>query len=252
MFHKTRVPLLHWFWIIYATAHDKGGCSALRLAQQLSMHYSTVWHIVQKIKHAMSRRDERILLAGLIELDTMLVGPEARKMGKPSNRKEDDALGKRLNKPVKVFMCGKLQTPVIVMVEVLSSGAGNVAMRVVERSAYDDIKEFAEQRTEPGQHFKTDGHGTNFALRTVGSFHEAKVCSGEDSIKWLPVVHRVIALAKRHLMGTYHGVSPMYLQRHLDDFCFRFNRREKTLSLATSVLRACLFANPMAYAELKR
>lgn len=94
LFHKTRVPLQNWFWIIYSIAHDKGGCSALRMSQQLGMHYDTVWHIVQKIKHAMARRDESILLAGLIELDTMFVGPEARKMGKPKTREEDSTLGK--------------------------------------------------------------------------------------------------------------------------------------------------------------
>ncbi len=94
LFHKTRVPLQNWFWIIYSTAHDKGGASAMRLAQQLNMHYATVWNIVQKIKYAMARRDERILLAGLIELDTMFVGPEARKMGKPTKRDQDDVLGK--------------------------------------------------------------------------------------------------------------------------------------------------------------
>ncbi len=138
------------------------------------------------------------------------------------------------------------------MVEVLPSGAGNVAMKVVESPGYDAIKEFAIQRAELGQIFKTDAHSTNFALRTIAHKHIAKVCSGKESSKWLPIVNRVISLAKRHLMGTYHGVSPMYLQRHLDDFCFRFNRREKVRSLAVSVLRACIFANPMGYAELRR
>jgi hypothetical protein len=138
------------------------------------------------------------------------------------------------------------------MVEALSGGAGNVAMKVVESPGYEAIKEFAIDRAEPGQFFKTDGHSTNYALRTVASRHVAKVCSGKESSNWLPIVNRVISLAKRHLMGTYHGVSPMYLQRHLDDFCFRFNRRDKPLTLATSVLRACVFANPMGYAELRR
>lgn len=138
------------------------------------------------------------------------------------------------------------------MVEALPEGAGYVAMQVVESPGYDAVKEFAMQRAEPGQIFKTDAHSTNYALRTVAYQHLAKVCSGKESSKWLPLVNRVISLAKRHLMGTYHGVSPMYLQRHLDDFCFRFNRRDKLHSLAASVLRACVFANPMGYAELKR
>jgi len=36
-----------------------------------------------------------------------------------------------------------------------------------------------------------------------------------------------------------------------DEFCFRFNRFYKQSSIHSSLLRACLFALPMSYAELK-
>ena len=55
VFHRTRIPLLNWFWIIYMMASDKGGASASCLAKQLGMYYSTVWNIMQKIRHAMDR-----------------------------------------------------------------------------------------------------------------------------------------------------------------------------------------------------
>lgn len=253
IFHKTRIPLTTWFYIIYCIASDKGGTSCLRLSQQLNMHYSTVWHIVHKIRFAMSRRDEGILLAGLIEFDGMFVGPEARKMGKPSTQEEEEVcLGKSRRPREFRFSDGSLQTSVLVMVEAEHAAAGNVAMRVVTSLLYDDIQEFAELRAEPGQHFKSDAFGSNFALRTVASSHKAKTCSGKKSLEWLPVVHRVIALVKRFLLGTYHGVSPRYLQSYLDEFCFRFNRRSKFRSLASSLLRACVFALPVSYPELIR
>jgi hypothetical protein len=42
----------------------------------------------------------------------------------------------------------------------------------------------------------------------------------------LPAIHLVFSLAKRWLLGTHHGaVRPKHLQRYLDEFVFRFNRR---------------------------
>lgn len=88
LFHKTRIPLRHWFWMIYCVAHDKGGASSTRIASQLGMYQKTVWHILHKIRHAMGRRDEGITLAGLIELDTAYIGPGARKTGRRRLGKE--------------------------------------------------------------------------------------------------------------------------------------------------------------------
>jgi hypothetical protein len=207
------------------------------------MYQKTVWHIIQKVRHAMARRDEGIILSGLIELAGMFVGPEARKAGRQPKLAEDCGLGKRSFKG--------LQTQVLVMIEAEHFAAGSVSMRVVEHSYYEDVKEFGELKTDGHAWFKTDGGHSNYALRTVGAKHTAKVSSGPASVEWLPLVHRAISLVKRFLMGTYHGVSPMYLQRYLDEFCFRFNRRHKQSSIPSSLLRACLFALPMSYAELK-
>ncbi len=40
------------------------------------------------------------------------------------------------------------------------------------------------------------------------------------------MVHLVVSLLKRWLVGTHQGaVSPEHLDYYLDEFCFRFNRR---------------------------
>lgn len=42
----------------------------------------------------------------------------------------------------------------------------------------------------------------------------------------LPTVHRVFSLLKRWLLGTHQGsASRKHLQRYLNEFEFRFNRR---------------------------
>ncbi len=79
IFHKTRIPLRVWFYILFSVGHDKGGASSTRLANELQMHQTTVWHLLHKIRTAMGRRDESILLSGFIEMDEAVLGPHARR-----------------------------------------------------------------------------------------------------------------------------------------------------------------------------
>jgi transposase-like protein len=255
IFHKTRTPLRHWFWMIFQVARDKGGASSVKLAGQLNAFQSTVWNQLQKLRHAMGGRDSDISLAGFIELDEAVIGPQARKTGR-RRREENDKkgprpkrLGSRKNKPGKT----KTQTEVIVMVERENAKAGNLAMKVIYKTTRDDLREAVEQRVEQNrQSFKTDACQSHFVLRSMGHELEALVLGGSPlSVEELPIVHRAISLLKRCLLGTYHGISARYLQRYLNEFAFRWNRRDAESTMCASLLRAACFALPMTYAELK-
>jgi hypothetical protein len=254
VFHKTRTPLRHWFWIMYMMSHDKGGTAALRLAQQLGMHYSTVWHIVQKVRYAMGKRDDGITLAGFIELDEVIVAREARKTGRrrtDGTKKSEEPRLRRLGAR-KTNLHPRTQCEVIVMVEQMPGRAGNIAMKIVQRTTRDDLREFIERQVEESNHcFRTDGAQSHAVVQSMGHCLHFEKMGGALGSERLPILHRAAALLKRFLMGTYHGVSAKYLQPYLQEFCFRFNRRDKQNSIATSLLRACIFAVPITYAELK-
>jgi hypothetical protein len=257
LFHKTRIPLVKWFYMIYLTTSDKGGASALRLAKQLGMHYATVWFCLHKIRAAMARRDEDITLAGFIELDEAIIGPHARKPGRPRTTKDPSGRKipkqRRRGRKPKHGPKTKTQTEVVVMVERENCSAGNIAMKVITKTTRDDLREAAELRVEDNrQFFKTDACQSHYVLRSMGHDLLAQCLSNSPlSVEELPVVHRAIALVKRLLMGTYHGVSSRLLQTYLDEFCFRWNRRDKEQTLWQSALRACALALPTQYAELK-
>lgn len=253
IFHKTHIPLLIWFWMIYLMAHDKGGITALKLSKDLGMHYDTVWHMVHKIRDAMRARDQGITLAGFIELDEAVIGPQARKPGRPS--KEGAAKGprkKRLGRKNQKRRRRKTQSEAIVMVERESAHAGNLVMKVIQRTTRDEIRDLVSERVEENQWFKADGAQSHWVLKSMGHKLDCWPMSGEEGCEELPVVHRVISLLKRWLLGRFHGVSDRYLQSYLHEFCFRFNRRDKEHTLSESLLRACALALPVSYAELKR
>lgn len=254
IFHKTRTPLVKWFWIIYMMSQDKGGASALRMATQLGMFYSTVWHIVQKIRHAMASRDERISLSGFIELDEAIIGPHARKTGRIGTPGGKSPRKKRLGPLPSPGTRRKTQTEVIVMVERENAQAGNLAMKVVMKATRFDLQEAVAQRVEDNmQWFKSDAYQPHFAVIGMGHRLQAQPLSNSPaSIEELPIVHRAISLFKRFLMGTYHGVSDRYLQCYADEFSFRWNRRHKENKIVGSLLRACVLTVPCTYAEVKR
>lgn len=253
IFHKTRTPLLKWFWMVYMVAQDKGGCSMLKLSRDLGMHYDTVWNLVHKIRDAMRSRDQGITLSGFIELDEAILGPEARKVAGPHAEGEVRPRKKRLGRrKFSAMPSGKTQCEAIVMVERENMHAGNVVIKVINRTTRQDLRELVERRADPGCWFKTDGAQSHWVLRSMGHQLDCWPMTGEESCVELPIVHRVISLMKRWLLGRLHGVSDRYLQCYLDEFCFRFNRRDSKKPIYESLLKACALAGPVQYAELRR
>ncbi len=89
IFHKTRTPLIKWFWLIYRMATSKTGVSIAEMQRELEVRdYRTMWVMAHKIRKAMADRDVRYRLAGLVHVDEPLFGPGAsRKPGREVERK---------------------------------------------------------------------------------------------------------------------------------------------------------------------
>ena len=231
IFEKTHMPLTIWFRMIYAVAQDKGGASSSRLAIQFGIPQKTAWHMLHKIRTAMGSGNKLIELTGNIELDEGFFCKEARKYQPAPGTK----------------------TQVLVMVESLGKRAGDIIMRVIDGASCDNIQEVVDQYTnDRHQHkFITDALQAHWVLHSMGHFLDIKRSPGVIGVQRLRWMHTFMSLARRFLMGTYHGVSPKMLQLYLDEFCFRVNRRFQQSSLCQSLLRSCVFTLPITYAELK-
>ena len=72
----------------------------------------------------------------------------------------------------------------------------------------------------------TDGHPSYKGVPSWKYTHKVEKTSVLDGEEILPNVHRVAALLKRWLIGTHqHFCLNGHLQAYLDEFVFRFNRR---------------------------
>ena len=74
VFNKRHVSLRLWFLIVYLIAKDSSGASALLLAKQPGISYSTVRFISRKIRKAMATRQDGFTLASYAGLDAAFFG----------------------------------------------------------------------------------------------------------------------------------------------------------------------------------
>lgn len=188
---------------------QKNGVSAQGLQRALGFgSYETAWAWMHKLRRAMVRPD-RDLLAGHVEVDETFVG------GVSPGR-----LGASTDK-----------IPVMIAVERAGGRRlGRARMQVAERPGSTALVDFACATVLPGSTIHTDGAQMMRKLATKGYQHEYVVgMRAPDPADVLPGVHITASLLKRWLTGTMHyGVQPHQLTYYLDEFTFRFNRRNST------------------------
>ncbi len=205
LFADTHKPLRLWFEAIWEVTHQKSGASALGLQRVLGLgSYRTAWSWLHKLRRAMVRPG-RDRLNGLVEVDeTFIGGPRPGKRGR-------GAAGKTL---------------VLIAAQADGRKIGRIRLARIANAAAASLEPAVQGAIEPGTRIQTDDWSGYGGLKKLGYAHEVIQPAAELGDNLLPRVNLVASLLKRWLLGTHQGaVSPAHLDYYLDEFTFRFNRR---------------------------
>lgn len=245
IFHGTRTPLVKWYWLLYHMAMDKVGVSISEMQRLLEIkQYRTAWLMAHKTRKAMSDRDARYSLAGLIEMDDSFFGPTGKKRGRGSERK-----------------CTVLCAVSPYRDRLGIEHPGFAHMRIVDNASVSTIEDFLERlgcgpRTQEGRQLleaiRTDGwRSYGKATKSKNLTHYKVVLRDPRAAgKLLPWIHRIISNAKAVIRGSHRGVSKKYLQAYLSEICYRFNRRFWEKELFDRLVQACVSSQTITYDEL--
>ena len=208
IFEGTRKPLKLWFLTAWEIVGHKYGANAVNVQRMLGVKsYQTAWSWLHKLRRAMVRPD-RDRLVGVVEVDEMYVGGQ-----------EAGAQGRHTDK----------KAIVAVAVEVVDEKRlGRLRLRRVADVSGDALQSFVNEAVEPGSSVLTDAWTGYAGLSGVGYDHMVinQSAAADPAHVLMPGAHRVAALLKRWLLGTYQGaVSREHLNYYLDEYTFRFNRR---------------------------
>jgi transposase-like protein len=206
IFHGTKKPVTVWFKALWWFSTRKSGINAVCLQGLLGLgSYETAWRWLQKLRTCTIFPD-REKLSGNIEADEFYLGGEqGGKRGRGADHK----------------------CKVAVAVERKGRKLGRLRMQVISRCSADELLPFAKANITRGSGITTDGWKGYSGLEEAGYFHR-KILQNQvdDKESVLPGVHLVASLFKRVILGTFQGrFGGQYLQRLLDEYVFRFNRR---------------------------
>ena len=178
-------------------------------------------------------------LSGSVEVDeTFIGGEEAGLRG-----------GRQRGKKVLTGIAVEVREP---------KGIGRCRMAVLADGSAESLHPFITGAVEPGARVITDGWNGYIGLDGLGYTHErrsqrAARARGDDPGELLPAVHRVASLAKRWLLGTHQGsVEEAHLPAYLNEFAFRFNRRNSRSRgmLFYRVMELAAGHEPIRYADI--
>ena len=245
IFHKSRISMMKWYWLIYHMATEKVGVSVAQMQRMLDIRdYKTAWLMAHKVRKAMADRDAAYHLAGLVEMDEAFFGPRGKTQGRGSENKLTVLCA------VSLFQSkdGK-QKP------------GFAHMRVVPDATTQSIEDFLQRLgSSPSspesrcllETIRTDGWRSYGRAAKNKSLNHIKVALIEpaDAGKLLPWVHRVISNSKAVIRGAHRGVSNKHLQSYLSEICYRFNRRYWERELFDRLVTACLATQSVTYRDL--
>ena len=234
VFQDTRKPLKTWFRAMWYVTSQKNGASALGLQRVLGLRsYQTSWAWLHKLRRAMVRpgRDH---LSGWVEVDETYIGGW-----------EEGMKGRRRGEKSLIVIAAQAEGNVI----------GRIRMRVIPDASAASLHPFIEGSVEPGSTVRTDGWQGYAGIDKKGYHREISLIRGrpQEASKLLPRVHRVAALLKRWLLGTHQGaVEPQHLAYYLDEFTFRFNRRNSKSrgKLFYRLMQQAVATGPTTYAAL--
>jgi len=206
VFQDSHMPLPAWFRAMWHVCANKNGMSAQNLQRLLGLRsYNTAWLCLHKLRRAMVRSG-RECLSGIVEADeTYVGGPKEGKSGR-------GAFGKQI---------------VFIAAEVRGRKIGRIRLSHISGVSGATLVPAVSEAVTAGATVRTDGWKGYNGVAAGGYKYEVAVENADELADIvLPKCHLVISLLKRWILGTLQGnVGKDHLQDYLNEFTFRFNRR---------------------------
>lgn len=213
LFHKLKFSLRGAFDLIFQVSCKKKAVSSLALSEELGIHYETCLNFRRKVQKAMeSSRNHP--LTGNVEVDEFAVGgPDAKSQGRSKGDKK--------------------LVSVALEVSVEGHFGRAYAMKIGDYSSRQLGKIF-KAHIDQGATVKTDKWTGYLPIKKAFPLLRQELSDAGRNFKEL---HLHIMNIKGWLRGIHHHVSEKYMQYYLDEFHFRFNRRNSRRTIFHTLVK---------------
>ena len=223
IFHKSSTSLHLWFYAMYLMVSTRCGISAKQLERELGVTYKTAWRMAFLIRNQLMGENGHAPLSGAVEADETYVG--GRRRGTPRGRPGPNSH--------KTAVFGAVERK------------GRVVAVTVPNVKKATLMPHIIERVLPASTVYTDELKSYDGLRKAGYQHR-RICHAQRVYVSGDIHTNTIegfwSLVKRGIGGVYHAVSAKHLQGYLNEYAWRYNRRNDGESMFEALLLRA--ANP--------
>lgn len=227
VFHGMKMPILKAFYMAFRVAAKKKGMSTIELGTEAGVQQKTAWLFKRKVQ-AVMKEGGKDKLEGAVDIDEILIG------GYSAGNQ-----GRSL----------KTKSAVMIGVEILDDGrTGNINFASLENFEGPTMKYAIKDIIEPEAQIKTDQHKSYESIKE--EFEHLKTVPSEKGSNF-EELHKQIMLFKNWLRGTHHKCSKEHLHAYLDEYKFRFNKRNMMHLIFNDLISRMMHHEPKPYSVLK-
>ena len=214
IFAGSSTSLQLWFYAMYLMASTRCGLSAKQLEREIGVSYKTAWRMLNLIRNELMDQEADEPLQGDVEVDETAGGGKVRA--------SDTAKGKQ-------FVRAKVSRRPTIWAAV--ERGGRVKAQVVKSRGTLDVEGPIFKHVLPSSMIFTD-EWLGYTHRIGGRYLAHHRIRHEDKVYVSGNVHTqtvegFFGLMKNGIRGTYHSVSSKWLQSYLNEYAWRYNRREQ-------------------------
>jgi hypothetical protein len=227
VFHGVKMPILKEFAIIFWLTAKKKGMSTVELGNEVNVQQKTAWLFKRKMQSVMKEHGKD-KLQGNVDVDEMLIGGYSK-----GNK------GRSLES----------KSAILISVEKLPEGqTGNINFAQLENFEALAIKYAIKDSVANDAHIRSEQHPSYESLKE--EFENLETLPSEKGSNF-DELHKQIMLFKNWLSGIHHQCSKKHLHAYLDEYKYRFNRRNMSHWLFNEMMGQLMNHEPSPYDVLK-
>jgi transposase len=256
IFQKSSTSLALWFYAMYLMTSTRCGVSAKQLERELGVTYKTAWRMFTLIRNELMEQDHDQKLVKRVEMDETYIGGKPRATDRAKWAKPEK-VGDRTVQSQAVSWAHDKKTPIFGMVErndkVWRDGKtkpeiikhGKIVAHVVPKKMQSHVIRFMDDQIKDGATIYTDDSRIYDWMDKSGwEHHKVRHSRGSYVANYhihTQQIEGFWSLVKRGISGTHHAVPPKWLQGYVNEYVWRYNRRDDGQEMFSALLLRSAF-----------
>ena len=221
IYHKSSTSLHLWYVAAYMITSTRCGVSAKTLERELGVTYKTAWRMFNLIRNELMKQDDDTPLSGEVEVDETFVKGQMRNPERRA-RKAAGIHPKNRHRKGTAVVYGAAER------------SGELRATVIPDSRANTLLATTRQYVLPESLIYTDEWKPYQRLGKLGYTHKRiqhKARIYVDGDTHTQTIDGFFGLFKNGIRATHHGVSEKWLQGYLNEYVWRWNRRDSRRSM---------------------